>query len=262
MRARCWLCVLFFLSLSACTLTQTKEAPVALETHALLQDQQAMLSAHALQLDTLSQAQTSLIGHLEQLQGQLTLLSEQVANQTKKLDRPAAKPSAPPVREIVQQPRKAVLELSGKAVIGRVEYVWLESAGKYFKARIDTGAKSSSLDASNIQPFERNGDRWVRFDVTFPDETVKTLEAPLLRNVRIRQAAVEELERRPVVKMRVRLGELDEETEFSLSDRGKMLYPVLLGRSFLQDIAVVDVARKFTRKRNLKSKPTIQVEPK
>ncbi len=140
----------------------------------------------------------------------------------------------------------------GKAILGRVEYAWLPDVNQYLKARIDTGAKSSSLNATNIQRFERNGERWVRFEVAIAEDKTVQIEAPLYRHVRIRQASVDELERRPVVKLPIRLGEIVEETEFSLTDRNEMLYPVLLGRSFLRDIVIVDVARKFTRPRDPK----------
>lgn len=139
--------------------------------------------------------------------------------------------------------------LNGKAVLGRVEYIWLDYAQTYLKSRIDTGAKTSSIHATDIQHFERNGDPWVSFVVEYETQ-MKSIEAPLHRHVRIRQATSEGLERRPVVKLKISLGELHEETAFTLTDRGEMLYPVLLGRNFLRDIAVVDVAKKFTRKRS------------
>ena len=75
----------------------------------------------------------------------------------------------------------------------------------------------------------------------------------LARHVRVRQASAEDFDRRPVVRLSVRFGYLkkssdfvqSESTEFTLTDRSRMTYPLLLGRDFLKDIAVVDVARKY-----------------
>src|SRR5690606_609958 len=114
---------------------------------------------------------------------------------------------------------------------------------------IDTGAKSSALHATNIQPFERNSEKWIRFSLVWDEEQID-MEAPLEGYIRVRQTAEDELERRPVVKLKIQLGELNEETEFTLINRSEMIYLFLLGRSFLQDIALVDVGRKFTRKRD------------
>ncbi len=150
-----------------------------------------------------------------------------------------------------------VVNEDGKAVLGRNEWVWLELLDRNIKARIDTGASSSSLSAVDLQPFEREGQNWIRFRV--PDEEHpdggETYESPLVRHVRIRQASADELERRPVVRLKVRLGKLADDAEFTLTNRGNMLYPLLLGRNFLRDVAVVDVARKFVQKKYSPERP-------
>ena len=129
-----------------------------------------------------------------------------------------------------------VVDSEGKAVVGRNEWAWFDLLGRNLKARVDTGALSSSLSAIELQPFERDGRRWIRFRV--PDEEHpdggEVHETPLVRYVRIKQASAEDLDRRPVVKLMVRVGELADETEFTLNNREDMLYPVLLGRIIRQ----------------------------
>ena len=142
----------------------------------------------------------------------------------------------------------------GKLLLGEVEWLWLDAAGRAFKARIDTGAKTSSISTEEVTLFERDGKQWVRFFIghTGVDDRIQ-LEAPLARHARVRQASAEGFDRRPVVWLSVRFGylkkssdfEQSENTEFTLTDRSRMTYPVLLGRDFLKDIAVVDVARKY-----------------
>lgn len=143
---------------------------------------------------------------------------------------------------------------NAKTVIGRNEWVWIDLLNKTFKARVDTGALSSALDAKNIQPFERNGEKWVRFTL-MENENSKQFSRPLVRYVQVRHSSAEALDRRPVISLRVRMGDIVEDTEFTLNNRARMLYPVLLGRNFLRDIVVVDVAKKFTQS---KYKPKIQ----
>ena len=135
-----------------------------------------------------------------------------------------------------------------KVVVGANEWIYLNPPGHHFQARIDTGAATSSLNALNVQQFERNGRRWVSFDLLASDaKTPLHLEAPMVRKVKIRQASYEEIERRPVVELDVALGNsIMQTTEFTLTDRTQMSYPVLLGRSFLRDLTLVDVAIEFT----------------
>ncbi len=259
--------VLFFIPLlvlvNACTLSQTRPGSIPRQTNLLLQEQADLIGVQAQRLDAIAGTQHTLLTHLSAMQTQLAAINKKVSN-GRSLTTGSKKEKAG--GQIHSIPNKSgvhsgkALTLDDKAILGRVEYVWLDGANHYLKARIDTGAKSSSLSATNVQRFERNGDRWVRFDVAlFDDRPEVTLEAPLLRHVKIRQASVDELERRAVVKLSIRLGEIHEETEFTLSDRNEMLYSVLLGRSFLRDIAVVDVAKKFTRSRD--PKLTVQVAP-
>lgn len=67
----------------------------------------------------------------------------------------------------------------------------------------------------------------------------------MVRHVKIRQSTNEELERRVVVELWVKLGKIHEKAQFTLADRSQMSHPVLLGREFIRDIAVVDVSKKY-----------------
>ncbi|MBM4310551.1 MAG: ATP-dependent zinc protease [Deltaproteobacteria bacterium] len=144
----------------------------------------------------------------------------------------------------------------GKLLLGETEWLWLDAAGQAFQARIDTGATTSSLSAADITIFERDGKDWARFFMSHQgmDDRIQ-IEAPLVRHVRIKQASAEDIDRRPVVRLSVRIGDLNEKTQFTLADRNHMSFPVLLGRDFLKDIAVVDVGRTFVQPTPRKDKP-------
>lgn len=139
--------------------------------------------------------------------------------------------------------------LADKVVLGEVEWIWVETLNRIFKARVDTGATTSSMHARDIVVTERDGKNWVRFSI-FPEEGSDTsydIEAPLIRYANIRQSSVEGSDRRPVVSLIIRIGELTERAEFTLTDRSHLTYPILLGREFIRDIAVVDVAKKYAQ---------------
>ncbi|MFW6278430.1 MAG: ATP-dependent zinc protease [Halorhodospira sp.] len=146
------------------------------------------------------------------------------------------------------------LGLANKTVLGRSEWIGLPDAGTYLKARIDTGANTSSLSAREVTRFEREGEDWVRFKLALTDDDVAVdrvrdewIEAPIERRVRVVQATGDES--RPVISLMMTLGNLQEPVEFSLSDRTHLDYPVLLGRRFLMDIAVVDIAEQYRHER-------------
>ncbi|WFE71889.1 ATP-dependent zinc protease [Halomonas sp. M1] len=141
-----------------------------------------------------------------------------------------------------------------KTMLGRNEWVGLPSIGTYLKARVDSGAHTSSLSASNITRFERDGENWVRFKLALNEEDVvverirdEWIEAPIIRRVRIVQASGEES--RPVISLLMTLGPLRENVEFTLNNRTHLDYPVLLGRRFMMDIATIDVAQTYIHER-------------
>jgi len=58
-----------------------------------------------------------------------------------------------------------VKKLNGKIIIGSLESCDLPDLGiKALEARVDTGAKTSSLHVDNLQKMEKNGKPWLRFD--------------------------------------------------------------------------------------------------
>ncbi|RKF19608.1 ATP-dependent zinc protease [Alginatibacterium sediminis] len=136
---------------------------------------------------------------------------------------------------------------SHKMIIGETEWVFLPGINETFLARIDTGATTSSLNATNIDRFEREGKEWVRFSLSHVEsETQAQFELPVKRNVSIVQSSNDDGERRPVVELMITLGSANELTEFTLADRSHLNFPILIGRNFLRDIALVDVALNKT----------------
>ncbi len=159
------------------------------------------------------------------------------------------------MKQLVLYPLLAGLALSAAplpAVADRV-FGWVENAtvepwGVAVKAKLDSGALTSSLDAREIETFEREGEEWVRFRLKLEDvESEKVfserLELPLYRDLRVRGAGGRDA--RPVVLMKVCMGDTVYEEQFSLRDRGEMLYPLLLGRRTISHLGLLDVRETF-----------------
>lgn len=140
-----------------------------------------------------------------------------------------------------------------RAILGWVEFVTLKPSGIVAKAKLDTGAKTSSLHAEKIEYFTRDGKQWVRFSfdkkkrpplhgMPAVPRQKKIIEAPVKRMVRIKQHTVDFVER-PAIDIDMEIGEQTYRTEFTLTDRDAFIYPVLLGRRFLETAVLVDPSR-------------------
>jgi hypothetical protein len=192
-----------------------------------------------------------LLMRLEETQPMLSNLDESLTVQAERIERAVDRLSRPaPTPQIQECPTVSVGTLGSKEIIGSIEWLYMDPPGHHYRARIDSGAETSSLSASEVIEFERDGDDWVRF--TFQHDSADDaidFELPIKRTVLIRQASSAQPDRRVVVELDIRLGDQLQTTEFTLTDRSRMTYPVLLGRAFLLDLYVVDVSRSYTHER-------------
>lgn len=131
-----------------------------------------------------------------------------------------------------------------KQVIGWVEHVAIYPGNLVVRARIDTGAKTASLNCDCSQPFERNGQKWVRFSVVNRKGKTISLERRVVRTVTIRQHFGDK-QRRPVIRLGLCLAGVYKEVDVNLVDRSGFNYQMLIGRNFLKDGFLVDAARTF-----------------
>lgn len=192
-----------------------------------------------------------LLARLEETHPLLSNLDESLAGQAERIEQAVARLNRPaPPPQIRECPTVSVGVLGKKEIIGSIEWLYMDPPGRHYRARVDSGAETSSLSASEVIEFERDGDDWVRF--TFENDgsnDAVNFELPIKRTVLIRQASSEEPERRVVVELDIRLGDQLQATEFTLTDRSRMTYPVLLGRAFLMDLYVIDVSRSYTHEK-------------
>jgi len=117
----------------------------------------------------------------------------------------------------------------------------------WIKAKIDTGARTSSLHAFDIQEFERDGEAWVRFRVKpwqDSQEDAVVVESPIHDRRAVRSSSGHAQERL-VVQLMMRLVDREVMAEVTLSNRDEMGFRMLIGREALRRGYVVDPARSF-----------------
>ncbi len=173
-------------------------------------------------------------------------------------------------REMVKQKKTAKPGLLGKPglaskpslpVIGWREWVGLPDFGiETIKAKVDTGARSSSLHAFDLQEFEREGAKWVRFSVhpvQRKNTTTIQIEAPILEYRSVRSSSGRAA-RRPVVVTNITLLGVTWPVELTLASRDKMGFRMLLGREAFRRRFLVDAGKSYTGGRPKRDKPPKQ----
>ncbi|MGQ4878804.1 ATP-dependent zinc protease [Billgrantia sp. LNSP4103-1] len=152
-----------------------------------------------------------------------------------------------------------------KPIFGWVEKSTLEPWGVEVKAKLDSGALTSSLDARDVERFDKEGEEWVRFRLKLEDEAngetfSEWLELPLHRSIKLRGAGG--VDRRPVVLMKICMDDTIYEEQFSLRDRGDMNYPLLLGRRTIGHLGLLDVRETFLNAPNCgEDAPLVEYDP-
>lgn len=200
-----------------------------------LAEREARISARESELVTLF---SELVDLRKSLEKQKTETSVALADPSSCDDQSTSKSASP----------QTIAPSDDKTVLGALEHVVLDPPGAEFSARIDSGARTSSVNALNIVEFERDGKPFVKFSIAHP-HTGELIEVTrrLRRHVKIKERGDRDAQRRPVVRMRVTIANISEQIDFTLENRSKFKHQVLIGRNLLNDLAVVDVSKKYTK---------------
>lgn len=140
------------------------------------------------------------------------------------------------------------MELTEHIIIGGEEWCAFPALHiPAIKARVDSGAKTSTIHASNIHKFTRKGEKWVSFEV-YPIQDTRRItircKARIIdyRNVKSSSGISE---KRYVIQSVLRIGNYQWPIELTLANRDSMGFRMLLGREAMENRVFVDPANSF-----------------
>ena len=128
-----------------------------------------------------------------------------------------------------------------KIVVGATEQVFIGEKNLRLKARIDTGAKTSSVHAENIVINRSNNPEGqsISFDLVNKQGQRERIGTTVDSQVTVKTS--EGTEQRYKVWLRVKWRNSSKNILVTLNDRTQMTYALLLGRNWLQGDFIVDV---------------------
>ena len=142
-------------------------------------------------------------------------------------------------------------------IVGWRELVSLPGLGLTgIPAKIDTGARTSSLHAHVHEDFLRDGERFVRFAVDW--DGVRHFCEAIHVDVRGITSSNGDQQTRFVIKTPLRIGNLTFRAEISLADRSQMQFPMLIGRTALRRRMVVDSGHSWLQSPEIAHKGRIR----
>lgn len=133
-------------------------------------------------------------------------------------------------------------------IIGAEEWCKFPSLGiPAIKARVDSGAKTSSLHAFNIEKFIKDTDTWVRFEIHPLQKDKKVTikcEAQIIDKRKVKSTSGIS-EKRFVIQVPLCIGEDTWDVEVTLTNRDSMGYRMLLGREAMLNRFLIDPSSSF-----------------
>ncbi len=162
-------------------------------------------------------------------------------------------PAPPVIEKIVQAPppeppKPPEPVTAGKLdlpVIGAVEWASLDPPEMRLRARMDTGAEITLLQVQSLSSLEKDGDRYIQFTLQEKGSDPFSVERKLRKRVSV-PLPTGGMARLPVVQLWVSVGESRALIDVALTDEGEFEYPLVVGRNFLTDLAIVDVSQRHT----------------
>ena len=139
--------------------------------------------------------------------------------------------------------KKKVKKCNALIPIGWREWVLLPAYNLKLKAKIDTGARISSIHASNIRVYRKRKVDIVRFRLLHL-KTYFDVESKLIDYKKIK-SSFGETELRPMIHLEIQIGSDIWVTEITLAQRSNLTYPMLIGRNTLTKRHIVHCHKSF-----------------
>lgn len=137
-------------------------------------------------------------------------------------------------------------KLAEPCEIGWCELIDIPGLGvRNLHAKVDTGAATSSLHATHIKPFDKDGQPFVRFTIPMgPGVADHHCEAPVYGQRRVKSSNGV-MQTRYVIETVMKLGPLEWVGHMTLANRQSMIFPVLIGRRALKRGFLVNSAKRW-----------------
>lgn len=135
--------------------------------------------------------------------------------------------------------------------IGWREWIYLPKFDDFaIKAKVDTGARTSALHATQIKEYDKNGKMLVSFRLHQSSKHID-ITTQLIKYLKI-TSSFGNSEIRPLIRLKIRLGERSWFTEVTLTKGTRMTYPMLIGRNTLMKKYLIHSHKSYlTGKNNL-----------
>ncbi len=138
-----------------------------------------------------------------------------------------------------------------KETVGWQEKVKIYPGNIVIQGKLDTGADFSSLNAANIEQFEKDNRKWARFEIANRYGNKITIEKPVLREALVKRHSGKP-QKRMVIRLGICVGQHYMEADVNLVDRSQFETQMLIGRSYLAGNLIIDPSMTFTSEPNCK----------
>ena len=145
--------------------------------------------------------------------------------------------------ENISNTKKKVNKHSPLIPLGWREWVLLPSFNLNLKAKIDTGARISSIHASDIKVYQKRKVKMVKFRL-FQLKSSFEVETKLIDYKKIK-SSFGDTEFRPMIHLKIQIGPETWVTKITLAQRSNLTYPMLIGRNTLTKRHIVHCHKSF-----------------
>ena len=151
-------------------------------------------------------------------------------------------------------PAGAAAATDAPITAGWIENAWLHAPGMAYEAKLDTGARTSSVHAPDAEIYPKDGKRRVKFTLATPSGRSLALDLPVVRISLTRDMNGPSI-KRPVVMLRMCVAGKVGNTEVNISSRIGFNFALLIGRTFMGGRIFVDPGKENLHPRACDSSP-------
>ena len=134
--------------------------------------------------------------------------------------------------------KKSTIDIGWREWISLVDF-----KNFHLKAKIDTGATISALHATHIEEFNFKGVKYVKFRL-YQSKSYKMIKKPVVGYKMIKNSFGKK-QLRPLINISIKIGNNTIDTIITLTTRSRMTYPVLIGRSALNNNYRINPKKSF-----------------